>query len=191
MEHPPGDVTHLLLGLAAGDSQAENELLEVVYAELHRVADRLMRSERPDHTLQATALIHEAYLHLIDQRGKDWKNRAHFFGVAALVMRRILVDHARTRRTEKRGGGQHKVSLEETVLLTPEQSDDILALDEALSRLSQFDPRQSRVVELRFFGGLTEPEAAEVLGVATRTVKRDWGIAKAWLYGELKSARPS
>lgn len=191
MDHPPGDVTQLLLGLAARNPQVENDLLEVVYAELHRMADRLMRNERPDHTLQATALINEAYLHLIDQRGKNWKNRAHFFGVAALVMRRILVDHARTRRTEKRGGGQRKVSLDETVLLTPEQSDEILALDEALSRLSQFDPRQSRVVELRFFGGLTEPEAAEVLGVAARTVKRDWSIAKAWLYGELRAKRPS
>jgi RNA polymerase sigma-70 factor (ECF subfamily) len=191
MEHPPGDVTQLLLGLAARDSRAESELLEVVYAELHRMADRLMRSERPDHTLQATALINEAYLHLVDQRGKDWKNRAHFFGVAALVMRRILVDYARTRGRDKRGGRQHKVSLDETVLITPGQSDEILALDEALSRLSQFDPRQSRVVELRFFGGLTEAEAAEVLGVATRTVKRDWAIAKAWLYGELHPARPS
>jgi RNA polymerase sigma-70 factor (ECF subfamily) len=185
MEHAPGDVTQLLLGLKAGDQDAENKLLEVVYAELHRMAGRLMRQERPDHTLQATALIHEAYLQLIDQRSKNWQNRAHFFGVSAQVMRRILVDHARTRRAEKRGGGRLTVSLDDALPLTIEQSDEVLALDEALLRLSQFDPRQSRVVELRFFGGLTEEEIAEVLNVASRTVKRDWVMAKAWLYGEL------
>ena len=185
MEPAPGEVTQLLLGLKAGDREAESKLLDVVYAELHRMAGRFMRRERQDHTLQATALIHEAYVHLIDQRGKDWQNRAQFFGVAAQVMRRVLVDHARTRRTEKRGGGLHKVSLDEALLLTLEQSDEVLALDEALLRLSQFDPRQSRVVELRFFGGLTEEETAEVLGIASRTVKRDWSMAKAWLYGEL------
>jgi RNA polymerase sigma factor (TIGR02999 family) len=185
MEKEPGDVTQLLLGLKSGDPAAESQLLEVVYGELRGIAGRMMRRERQDHTLQATALIHEAYVHLVDQRGKDWQNRAHFFGVSAQVMRRILVDHARTRRTKKRGGGQPKVSLDEALPLSIEQSDEVLALDEALSRLAQFDPRQSRVVELRFFGGLTDEEAAEVLGVSSRTVKRDWVVAKAWLYGEL------
>lgn len=182
-----GDITQLLVAFKAGDLDAQRKLLDVVYAELHRMAGRYMRRERPDHTLQATALIHEAYVRLIDQRDKDWQNRAHFFGVAAQMMRRILVDHARTRRTDKRGGGQHKVSLDEAMLLTNRQSDELIALDEALSRLAQFDPRQSRVVELRFFGGLTEEETAEVLGVASRTVKRDWSMAKAWLYAELNT----
>src|SRR3954470_20961150 len=136
MEHPPGEVTQLLLDLKAGDRGAEDKLLDVVYQDLHRMAGRFMRQERPDHTLQATALIHEAYLRLIDQREKEWQNRAHFFGVAAQVMRRILVDHARTRHTAKRGGGQHKVSLDEAMALTIEHADEILALDEALSRLS-------------------------------------------------------
>ena len=123
---------------------------------------------------------------MIDQRGKDWQNRAHFFGVAALVMRRILVDYARTHRTAKRGGTQQKVSLDEALALTSAQSDEVLALNEALLRLARFDPRQSRVVELRFFGGLTEDETAEVLGVASRTVNRDWRMARAWLHGELE-----
>jgi RNA polymerase sigma factor (TIGR02999 family) len=187
MAQGTGDVTQLLLGLRAGDQGAEGRLLEVVYAELHRLAAALMRRERPDHTLQPTALIHEAYVHLIDQRGKDWQNRAHFFGVAALVMRRILVDHARTHLTAKRGGTQQKVSLDDEALpLTSAQSDEVLALNEALLRLARFDPRQSRVVELRFFGGLTEDETAEVLGVASRTVNRDWRMARAWLRGELE-----
>jgi RNA polymerase sigma-70 factor, ECF subfamily len=185
MEHPSGEVTQLLQGLRAGDREAEGKLLDVVYGELHRIAARHMRHERIDHTLQSTALIHEAYVHLIDQPGKDWQNRAHFYGVAAQVMRRILVDHARTHRSAKRGGGQHKVSLDEALPLATEQCGDLLALDEALSRLGQFDPRQSRIVELRYFGGLSEAEIAQALGVSSRTVKRDWRVAKAWLYGEL------
>jgi RNA polymerase sigma factor (TIGR02999 family) len=180
-----GDVTELLRGFRTGDQEAERKLLDAVYADLHRMAARLMRRERPDHTLQATALIHEAYVHLVDQHSKNWQNRAHFFGVAAQVMRRILVDYARRHRAAKRGGGQHKVTLDDSLLLTDTQSEELLVLDEALSRLSQFDPRRSRVVELRFFGGLDEEEVAEVLGVTSRTVKRDWSVAKAWLYSEL------
>ncbi len=149
------------------------------------MAERYMRQERRDHTLQATALIHEAYVRLIDQRGKDWQNRAHFLGVAAHIMRRILVDHARTQRALKRGGTHRKVSLDDALLLTIEQSDEVFALDDALSRLAEFAPRQSRIVELRFFGGLTEEEAAEVLGISSRTVKREWHLAKAWLFRDL------
>jgi RNA polymerase sigma factor (TIGR02999 family) len=148
-----------------------------------------MRHERHDHTLQATALIHEAYVYLIGQQETDWQNRAHFYGVAAQVMRRVLVDYARMHGAAKRGGGEHKVRLDEALLMTAEQSDELVALDEALSRLAQFDPRQSRVVELRFFGGMNEEETAEVLGVSSRTVRRDWGVAKAWLYGQLEQAR--
>jgi len=186
-----GEITELLHKLKRGDHDAERELLPVVYGELHRLAAALMRRERAAHTLQATALIHEAYLQLTDQRDKDWQNRVHFFAVAAQVMRRVLVDHARTRGAVKRGGAYRQVSLDEALMLTSDQSDEIVAIDEALSRLAQLDPRQGRVVELRFFGGLTEDETAHVLGVATRTVKRDWRVAKAWLHGELKTARQS
>ena len=185
MGDTPAEVTQLLHAVRTGNRDAESRLLDVVYAELHRMAARYMRRERLDHTLQATALIHEAYVHLIDQRGKDWQSRAHFFGVAAQVMRRILVDHARTHGAIKRGGDQQKVSLDDAPPLTTEQSEELIALDEALSRLERFDRRQSRVVELRFFGGLSEEETAEVLGVSSRTVKRDWSVAKAWLYGQL------
>jgi RNA polymerase sigma factor (TIGR02999 family) len=150
------------------------------------MAVRYMRRERPDHTLQATALIHEAYVGLIRQPETNWQNHAHFYGVAAQIMRRVLVDYARTHRAVKRGGGQQKVCLDDALLMTGNQSDDLLALDQALSRLAQFDARQSRIVELRFFGGLNEEETAEVLGVSTRTVRRDWGVAKAWLYGQLE-----
>ena len=186
MEERTRDVTRMLVALRGGDAEVEHELYQAVYGELHRMAARYMRRERPDHTLQATALIHEAYVDLIDQRHKDWQNRAHFYGVAANVMRRILIDHARTHRTAKRGGRAQKLSLDDALPLTSQQSDELLALDEALARLAQFDPRQSRVVELRFFGGLSEEEAAQVLGVSSRTVKRDWRLAKTWLYGELK-----
>ena len=191
MEHAPGEVTQLLAALRNGDRSAESRLLEVVYAELHRMAVRYMRRERRDHTLQATALIHEAYVDLIRQPEKNWQNHAHFYGVAAQSMRRVLVDYARTHRAAKRGGGQQKVSLDDALLITGEQSDDLVALDEALSRLAQFDARQSRIVELRFFGGLNEEETAEVLGVSSRTVRRDWGVAKAWLYGQLAKPRRS
>jgi len=148
-----------------------------------------MGMERPNHTLQATALVHEAYLHLVDQQQIDWQNRAHFIGVAAQIMRRILVDHARRHQSDKRGGGLPKVTLDDEILLfSPDQSNELVALDEALTRLTDLSPRQSRVVELRFFGGLSAEEIAEVLGVSVKTVKRDWNVAKAWLYRELKKA---
>lgn len=168
-----------------GSREAERELLSVAYRQLHALAQRYMRGERSDHTLQATALLNEAYLLLLGQRDKDWQNRAHFFGVAAQVMRRILVDYARAHRAVKRGGGLGKLDLDRVPLLSPERSAELLALDEALWRLAEWDPRQSRIVELRFFAGLSEEETAEVLGITARTVRRDWTVAKAWLYGQL------
>jgi RNA polymerase sigma-70 factor, ECF subfamily len=181
----PGDITQLLTKMTSGDHQAGSALVPLVYDELRRLARRYMRHERPDHTLQGTALVHEAYLRLIDQREITWQNRAHFFGVAAQVMRRILVDHARAKLAHKRGGAQQKISLDVAVAFTPEQSEQLLALNEALKRLSHLDPRQDRIVELKFFGGLTDEEVAVVLGISTRTVKRDWSVAKAWLFREL------
>jgi RNA polymerase sigma-70 factor (ECF subfamily) len=185
MEQDARQVTKLLLAVRRGDSSAEQRLYEAVYGELRRMAARYMRRERPDHTLQPTALIHEAYVGLIDQHGKDWQNRAHFFGVAANVMRRILVNHARTRSRAKRGGHEQKVPLEDGLAVATDRSDEVIALDDALTRLEQLDARQGKVVELRFFGGLTEEEAAEALGVSSRTVKRDWRLARAWLHAEL------
>ncbi len=179
------DVTALLHALKQGDRGAESRLLDVVYEELHRIAERYMRRERQDHTLQTTALVNEAYLRLVDQKEKSWQNRAHFFAVAAQVMRRILVDYARKHGAQKRGGEQRKLELEGDLGITPERSEELLLLDQALERLKIWDARQSRIVELRFFGGLTNEETAEVLGVAARTVKRDWQVAKSWLYGEI------
>jgi RNA polymerase sigma-70 factor, ECF subfamily len=189
MEYASGAVTELLRAFRDGDHGAEGQLFDVVYDALHALARRYMRRERSDHTLQPTALVHEAYVRLVGQRAKNWANRTHFYGVAAQVMRRVLVDHARVHATAKRGGGNHAVSLDQSIGLSAQQSDDVLAVDEALSRLAEFDPRQSRIVELRFFGGLTEAETAAVLGVSTRTIKRDWAVAKAWLYGELHTSR--
>ena len=189
MARAPGDVTQLLADLKDGRPDSASQLIPLVYDELHRLARRQMRHERPDHTLQATALVHEAYLRLVNQRQRTWQNRAHFIAVAAQVMRRILVDYARARRTLKRGSAPHKVPLEEALFFTEEQSDDLVSLDEALERLAQFDERQSRVVELRFFGGLTVDETAEVLGISSKTVERDWTMARAWLHGEVRKAR--
>jgi len=184
---PPGEITQLLLKAKKGDRQAESALIPLVYAELRRLARCYMRNERPDHTLQATALVHEAYLKLIEQTEITWQNRAHFFAVAAQLMRRILVDHARAKRAEKRGGSREKISLDGAVAFSPERPDEFLALNQALDRLSQLDPRQVRIVELKYVVGLTDEEAAEVLAVSPRTVKRDWAVAKAWLYRELSS----
>ncbi len=156
-----------------------------MYDELRRLAARYMRRERPGHTLQTSALINEAYLRLVDARGVQWQNRAHFFGVSAQVMRHILVDFARARQNLKRGGGAQPVSLDAVMVSVPERGTDLLALDEALERLAALSPRQSRVVELRYFGGLTEEEVAEVLSISPRTVRNDWGLARAWLYREL------
>jgi RNA polymerase sigma-70 factor (ECF subfamily) len=181
----PGDVTRLLQDLKEGDLAAEAKLIPLVYDELRRLARRYMRHERPDHTLQATALVHEAFLRLTVQRGVSWQGKAHFFGVAAQIMRRILVDHARTRVRAKRGGGRQKVSLDEGALITEARSAELLAINESIDRLSKLDARQARIVELRFFGGLSVEEAAEVTGVSPKTVKRDWSVAKAWLYQDL------
>ncbi|SRR5579864_690498 len=187
MDPAAPDVTILLKKLTAGDNNASSELMSAVYNELRRLAASYMRRERPDHTLQATALVNEAYLKLVNQRTTDWQNRAHFYGVAAQLMRRILVDHARGRLREKRGGGQKMVSLDEPLLADERQAGALLELDEALQRLAKLDPRQSRVVELRFFGGLTVEETAKVMGVSPKTVKRDWAVARAWLYRNVKA----
>jgi RNA polymerase sigma factor (TIGR02999 family) len=181
----PEEITHLLVKQRGGDQEALDTLVPVVYEELRRLAHHYMSRERPDHTLQTTALVHEAFLRLVDQQGADWRNRAQFFGLAAQLMRRILVDHARRHQYAKRGGGAVKVQLEDTAVLSPERAADVIALDEALKRFAEVDPRRCRIVELRYFGGLTVEEAAEVLNVAPVTVKRDWSLAKAWLLREL------
>lgn len=175
----------MLTQVNKGDHDAEVRLMSLVYDELRRLASHYMRREKPGNSLQATALVHEAYLRLVDQRA-DWKNRAHFFGVAAQMMRRILVDRARARIAVKRGGMCVKISLDEAIVFSDNPSEELLALDEALKRLEKWDPRQSRIVELIFFGGLTEEETAEAVGASSRTVKRDWSVAKAWLYKELR-----
>lgn len=179
----------LLAGLRKGDGAAESQLAAVVYGELRRIAARYMRRERADHTLQATALVNDAYMKLMAQN-KDWQNRAHFFAVASSMMRRILVDHARGHQAIKRGGGVVKLDLEQPdakagVIFTPERGEQLLALDEALSRLNHLDERQFRIVEMRFFGGMTDQEIAEVLEISVRTVVREWVLARAWLHGEL------
>jgi RNA polymerase sigma factor (TIGR02999 family) len=179
-----GDVTALLLEWGHGDRSALDRLVPVVYGELRRVASRYLRRERHDHTLQPTVLVHEAYLRLADQRQAHWQNRAQFFGVAASLMRRILVDHARRHRAAKRGGGQlHQ--LDSSIAVTSRRDARVLALDEALSRLAAVDPAQARVVELRCFGGMTIPEVSAALDISTDSVKREWRLAKAWLYREL------
>ena len=185
MGSSPGEVTNLLIQLRNGNRDAESKLVPLVYGELRRLAARYMRGERPGHTLQATALVHEAYLRLAGNRKFDFQNRAHFFGLAASLMRRILVDHARAKQAQKRGGDEKQVSLDEAIVLQPGRHQQFLALDQALDRLAKIDARQSRIVELRYFGGLTEQEVAEVLGVSVRTVKRDWEAARAWLYQQM------
>jgi RNA polymerase sigma-70 factor, ECF subfamily len=179
------DVTQILLAVQDGDRDAPARLMPVVYDELRRLADHYLRQERPDHTLQGTALVHEAYLKLIDQTQVDWQNRAHFFGVAAQLMRQILVDHARRHRSSKRGGAQQKLTLDEAVDYSQSRDVDLLALDDALTALAQRDERQSRIVELRFFGGLTIEETAVALDISPATVKVDWSMAKAWLRREI------
>jgi len=185
MEESPGEITRLLAEIKSGNRDAESRLIPLVYNELRRLASHYMRRENPGHTLQATALVHEAYLRLTQQKEVNWQNRAHFYGVAASLMRRILIDHARERLAKKRGGSREKVSLDAAIVVSPYPSAQLLAVEEALQRLAVRDPRQGRIVELRFYGGLTEEEAAEVLAVSVRTVKRDWKVAKAWLYQEI------
>jgi RNA polymerase sigma-70 factor (ECF subfamily) len=185
MASAAGNATRFLVDLQNGHSDASSQLIPLVYGELHRLARQQMRHERFDHTLQATALVHEAYLRLVDQPERTWQNRAHFIGVAAQVMRRILVDYARARRAAKREGLLQRVPLEESLLFTEQQSAELVALNDALDRLALIDPRQSRVVELRFFGGLTVDETAEALGLSTKTVNREWSVARAWLHREV------
>jgi RNA polymerase sigma factor (TIGR02999 family) len=181
----PPNVTELLAAWSQGDRGALDALMPVVYGELRRIARGYLARERRDHTLQTTALVHEAYLKLVDQRRVRWQNRAHFFGVAAQMMRRILVDHARARRAGKRGAGVETVALELTPELSAKPTVDILGLDAALDRLAALDPRQGRLVELRFFGGLSIEEAAEVMALSPATLTRDWTMAKAWLFKEM------
>lgn len=187
MNPPPEEMTRLLLDWSKGDQAALDKLLPLVNAELRQLARRYMRRESPGHTLQTSALVNEAYLRLIDQKHVQWQNRAHFFGIAAQAMRRILVDHARARLAEKRGSGQ-AVSLDEAIDVSDQRADQLVALDEALKTLAALDPQQSRVVELKYFGGMTLEETAEVLGVSRATVIREWRMAKAWLYDELNKS---
>ena len=186
MEPSPADVTSLLNRLAAGDQEAATQLIPLVYDELRHLAARRLRQERPDHTLQATALVHEVYVKLSAQRDAKWQNRAQFFGVASQVMRRILVDYARGQQRIRRGGKQQKVSLDDVVLVSPERTEEVLTVHESLARLEKLDARQARIVELRYFGGLTVEEIDEVVGISTKTVTRELNVAKAWLYGDLK-----
>ena len=185
METSSQSVSHLLQRWSDGDGAALDELLPLVYGELHRMAHRYMGQQGVGHTLQTTALIHEVYLRLVGQEEKRWENRAHFFGVAAQAMRHILVDYARARQAAKRGGETRVVSLEEAAVVSAERASELVALDDALAELAQLSPRQSRVVELRYFGGLSGAETAQVLQVSTDTVTRDWNQAKAWLLREM------
>jgi RNA polymerase sigma factor (TIGR02999 family) len=184
----PDRVTQLLQQWSHGDDSALAELTPLVYEELRRLAHHYMEGERPDHTLQTTALVNEAYLRLADQTASNWQSRAHFFAVAARAMRQILVSYARSNRAQKRGGGVARIELDESAILSPEQSKEIVDLHEALERLGALDSRKARVVELKYFGGLNYDEIAEVMKVSTVTVRRDWVFAKAWLYDELHSA---
>jgi len=184
----PHRVTQLLQQWSNGDDAALAELTPLVYEELRRLAHHYMEGERPGHTLQTTALVNEAYLRLIDQTNPNWQSRAHFFAVATRAMRRILVNYARSNRAQKRGGGGAKIELDEAVIMSPEQSNEIVDVHEALEKLATLDERKAQVVELKYFGGLNHDEIAEVLKVSTMTVRRDWVFAKTWLYDELQNA---
>ena len=180
------EVTQLLQAWRGGDRIALERLMPVVYAEMHRLAHIYMRRERPGHTLQTSALVNEAYLRLIDANRVDWQDRAHFFAISANIMRQVLMQHARLRCARKRGGDAVKVDFDEAFVPSPERDADLVALDDALNALAETDPREAKVVELRFFGGLSEEETAHVLGISDRTVRREWEHAKAWLIHELK-----
>jgi RNA polymerase sigma-70 factor, ECF subfamily len=182
----PSEITQMLIELTGGNKEVVNQILPHIYDELRRLAGSYLRRERADHTLQPTALVHEAYMNLIDQKQVHWQNRAHFFGIAAQVMRRILMDHARKHTAEKRGGDAEKLPLEEEILIVShDRSADLIALDDALENLATFDPQKARIVELRYFGGLSIEETAEVTGVSVPTINRQWRMAKAWLHAEL------
>jgi RNA polymerase sigma factor (TIGR02999 family) len=190
MEENPSttpQVTQLLIAWGEGDQIARDQLMSLVYEELHRLAHRYMKRESPGHTLQTSALVNEAFVRLVDQKNVRWQNRAHFFGIAAQMMRRILVDYARSRNYTKRGGGAQQISLDEALIVSDERSEEVVGVHEALERLAEFDARKSQIVELRFFGGLSIDETAGVLNVSPGTVMRDWTLAKAWLRREISS----
>jgi RNA polymerase sigma-70 factor, ECF subfamily len=184
MDRSPGEITKLLLDMRGGDRNAEAKLMDLMYGELHRIAVRCMRGERPGHSLQPTVLVNEAYVHLIGSGEITFENRSHLLAIAANFMRRMLVDYARAGKAQKRGRGQ-RVDLDSQILFTSPVSEDFLALNEALESLAEMDPRQARVVELRYFGGLTNEETGAVLNLTSRTVAREWRVAKAWLYAAL------
>jgi len=184
------EVTQLLADWSDGDERALDKLIPLVQPELHRLAHHYMRRERTGHTLQTTALLNEAYLQLVDDSTRNWQNRTHFMAGAAQLMRRIMVDHARERCSLKRGGGALRVTLDDAALVTEKRSEELLALDEALERLTAHDPRKSRIVELRYFGGLTEEETAAFLKLSDRTVRREWRMARTWLYRALSGKEP-
>jgi RNA polymerase sigma factor (TIGR02999 family) len=179
------DVTEILLNWRSGDQSALDQLLPLVYQELRRLADHFLRREAPGHTLQATALVHEAYLRLVDQSQANWQNRAHFFGVAANLMRQILIQYARAKHADKRGGDQRKIYLDDAGPIAQDRPLDLIALDDALQTLAEISPRQNQIVELRYFGGLSIEETAEVMSLSPATIKREWSMAKAWLFREL------
>jgi len=190
MNPTPNSVTEMLVAWSDGDESARDELMSVVYQELHRLAHNYMKNESPGHTLQTSALVNEAFLRLVDQKNVKWQNRAHFFGLAAQMMRRILVDYARSRTYAKRGGGIQDLPLEDALVISPERTEQVVVLDETLDRLAEFDPRKCKIVEFRFFAGLNIEETAEVLDVSPGTVMRDWTLAKAWLRREMTAAQP-
>ena len=187
MNDGSAEITQLLARLHSGDSDASARLIALVYPELRAIAGRAMRRERPDHTLQATVLVHEAYMRLVGQTAMQWESRAQFFGFAATVMRRVLVDYAREHRALKRGGAGAKVTLDDALLVSEDHLDRVLMIDDSLHKLAAVDPDQSRVVELRFFAGMNVEETAEALGISTATVKREWSHAKAWLQRDMRS----
>ena len=189
--HSASKTTEFLRELSAGDSSAADRLMPLVYTELREIAQGCLRRERPGHTLQPTALVHEVFLKLVDQTGVDYRGRTHFLAVSAQAMRRILVDHARARARDKRGGGRPRIELDESLTVSARRDEDLLALDEALEKLAQLDPRQAKIVELRFFGGLTVEDVAEALGVSKRTIESEWTMVRAWLRRELsEESRP-
>jgi RNA polymerase sigma factor (TIGR02999 family) len=181
----PGDVTQILLEVKRGNREAQDRLVLLVYKDLRRIAGARLWNEQAAHSMQPTALVHEAYLRLVDMNQVDWQSRAHFFAIASTLMRQILVDHARARRADKRGGGEDTLWLDESLMPSPGRAPELIALDDALNELARLNPRQAKIVEMRFFAGMTETEIEDVLKVSVRTIKRDWRIARAWLFDQL------
>jgi RNA polymerase sigma-70 factor (ECF subfamily) len=187
MEGEPGEITGLLGKLSSGQAEVSARLIALVYSQLRSIAGRCMLRERPDHTLQPTVLVHEAYLRLAAETGIRWQSRAHFFGFAAQIMRRVLLDYAREHRAIKRGGAAARISLDEVFLITEDQLDRVLILDESLQKLAAVDPQQARIVEFRFFAGMTVEETSEAMGMSTATIKREWSHARAWLHRDMST----